>query len=666
MDSAPAQSYLREFTGRQSRDDDGDEEDDEGFSFEEDSYRATFFRTSAERGRWESDPIPHQLPLAQMRKSVPTLSPVLKTISHVRPISEPAPSTSSVLPCSVVPKTPNSSDDDFDAHNLDDIDDIHIMPSLAIDRDSSSEVDDPKTPSSPLPPSSPPLSPMSLGVSSMSRSVSPFSFAPSSPISAPSQPLLFNEISSTAEQSSSQEDRSDPKWIDVGDLSESLGGVELVGMKMQCEPSYIPEANVTTRTSTPRTATLQNENPVVITQLDTSVPTGGTRTLHVNEEVRVSDGLASSPDGDTCHPDLSHSGVMDLDLHTFAVQSEVDPLKSLPSNNTTLVEGENATTAMELNVHDNDVLENSNVSFCSNLVDGSQGEEDDNALKIKEHNGDIRKDDGINTPMLNSKATPLVLGKHKKDPTKWQEVSVKKKRRTSETTTLAHSTTQGVPKTTKKTGKRRLEEENVSDSSEMLAPKSKKQKRSESRTESHSRNHGLAVQVASSSKIITSKSPQSRKTQKPSEQLSEPVDPETAALDAEMCGMLIESMALSRASSLPLSFLCKAVMQARPSLKTEKTEKEWLQVFDRVLHNGEASRGSGVFGKVESSGKDDSDRPLEAQWFYVPELDEDQERATLIRSMMPRPAKRSETKKYKQYYWRPLEKISRWDPEDDL
>jgi hypothetical protein len=64
--------------------------------------------------------------------------------------------------------------------------------------------------------------------------------------------------------------------------------------------------------------------------------------------------------------------------------------------------------------------------------------------------------------------------------------------------------------------------------------------------------------------------------------------------------------------------------------------------------------------------KDHSDRPLEAQWFYVPERDEDQERATLIRSMMPRPGKRSETKKYKQYYYRPLGKISRWDPEDEM
>jgi lipoprotein NlpI len=64
--------------------------------------------------------------------------------------------------------------------------------------------------------------------------------------------------------------------------------------------------------------------------------------------------------------------------------------------------------------------------------------------------------------------------------------------------------------------------------------------------------------------------------------------------------------------------------------------------------------------------QDDSDHPLEAQWFYVPERDSDQERAMLIRSMMPRPGKRSETKKYKQYYYRPLEKISRWDGEDDI
>ncbi|KAJ2919968.1 hypothetical protein MD484_g492, partial [Candolleomyces efflorescens] len=136
--------------------------------------------------------------------------------------------------------------------------------------------------------------------------------------------------------------------------------------------------------------------------------------------------------------------------------------------------------------------------------------------------------------------------------------------------------------------------------------------------------------------------------------------------DSEIEGMIIECMATSRASSMPVSMLTRSVLQAHPNLKGERTEKEWRKVLCRVLVNGTAGRGSGIFGKVDSSGKDDSDRPLEAQWFYVPELDEDQDRAALIRSMMPRPGKRSVTKQYKQYYWRPLEKISKWDAEDDL
>ena len=63
--------------------------------------------------------------------------------------------------------------------------------------------------------------------------------------------------------------------------------------------------------------------------------------------------------------------------------------------------------------------------------------------------------------------------------------------------------------------------------------------------------------------------------------------------------------------------------------------------------------------------QDNANRPLEAQWFYVLGLDEDQEWATLTKAVMPRSAKRSETKKYKQY-WRPLDKVSRWDLEDEL
>lgn len=158
---------------------------------------------------------------------------------------------------------------------------------------------------------------------------------------------------------------------------------------------------------------------------------------------------------------------------------------------------------------------------------------------------------------------------------------------------------------------------------------------------------------------------------------------------AEMEGMLIETLATSRASSLPASTLYSALIAARPALKDVSStrgeklgKKEWICAIKAVLEAGRDD--SGVFDKVESvqvrllpsdrsfvqselkSMQEAADHTLEAQWFYVPEQDQDQERATLIRSMMPRPGKRSETKKCKQYYWRPLAKISRWDPEDDL
>ena len=81
-----------------------------------------------------------------------------------------------------------------------------------------------------------------------------------------------------------------------------------------------------------------------------------------------------------------------------------------------------------------------------------------------------------------------------------------------------------------------------------------------------------------------------------------PISPQaTSALHAEIRGMLIESMATSRASSLPASSLYRAVMQSRPALKAQRSEKEWLAVFELVLKEGQMD--GGVFGKVESSGK---------------------------------------------------------------
>ena len=103
-----------------------------------------------------------------------------------------------------------------------------------------------------------------------------------------------------------------------------------------------------------------------------------------------------------------------------------------------------------------------------------------------------------------------------------------------------------------------------------------------------------------------------------------PRDPNGIPLaDSEICGMIIEGMATSRASSLPISQICKIVLQSQPAMR-EKSEKEWVSVFERVLRSGSRAlsgdlacggkagkrvgkggfgKGSGVFEKVDSSYK---------------------------------------------------------------
>jgi len=72
-----------------------------------------------------------------------------------------------------------------------------------------------------------------------------------------------------------------------------------------------------------------------------------------------------------------------------------------------------------------------------------------------------------------------------------------------------------------------------------------------------------------------------------------PTDP----VHNEICGMLIETLAMSRASSLPASALYKALVQRRPTLKSERTDGEWVTVIEDVLE--EAQSQCGVF---DSSG----------------------------------------------------------------
>ena len=126
----------------------------------------------------------------------------------------------------------------------------------------------------------------------------------------------------------------------------------------------------------------------------------------------------------------------------------------------------------------------------------------------------------------------------------------------------------------------------------------------------------------------------------------------------ELCGLLIQCMALARASSMPATSLCRDLLRSNPHLAANRSRDALLDLINAVLHAHK------VFGRIDREGLDAADKPLEPQWYYIPENDWDKDRATLLREMMPK--KRNETKKHKQYYYRPVSKITRWDPEDDI
>lgn len=153
-----------------------------------------------------------------------------------------------------------------------------------------------------------------------------------------------------------------------------------------------------------------------------------------------------------------------------------------------------------------------------------------------------------------------------------------------------------VQATSKREGKRRSEDKEPDDDGSI--PRVKKQKKGDrdvaSEKQARQVSHTRSDALASTSKLHKS-------SHEPSSSKLKQQDSDTPELDAEITGMLIECMATSRASSLPISSLYKSVMECRPSLKAQRSEKEWVTVFRRVLRNGVA--GSGVFGKVESSGK---------------------------------------------------------------
>jgi len=168
----------------------------------------------------------------------------------------------------------------------------------------------------------------------------------------------------------------------------------------------------------------------------------------------------------------------------------------------------------------------------------------------------------------------------------------------------------------------------------------------ESETEEVAASSTANVKISSSGSSSTPEDSGSRKSDLP---------------DDELRGFLIEAMASSRVSSMPASVLHREIMRCHKDTLDRDyaglNKKAWISLLLDVLDS------SDVFGRLDRGGKNAIDKKHEPHWYYVPEKDDDRERAALIASMKPQ--KRSEARKYKQYYYRPVAKMSRWDDEEE-
>ncbi|EMR08830.1 hypothetical protein PNEG_02617 [Pneumocystis murina B123] len=110
--------------------------------------------------------------------------------------------------------------------------------------------------------------------------------------------------------------------------------------------------------------------------------------------------------------------------------------------------------------------------------------------------------------------------------------------------------------------------------------------------------------------------------------------PEPDSIDSSLLDSVLTTLAFSPLSAVPLSTLTCLF----PSTFLKEDVEKWL-------------RNAGQFiAEIKREGKDASGKPLENQWYYVPEKDDNEERKA---SLLPfiRPIRQSR-KIHKQYYWK--------------
>ncbi|EAS34227.3 transcription factor Tos4 [Coccidioides immitis RS] len=109
---------------------------------------------------------------------------------------------------------------------------------------------------------------------------------------------------------------------------------------------------------------------------------------------------------------------------------------------------------------------------------------------------------------------------------------------------------------------------------------------------------------------------------------------------------IINQLAFSRLSSTPFSTIVKNLpSDLIGKLSSERALVPTIAVISII----ESTR---CIGKVRREGKDAAGKPLESEYYYIPDMDQDENRKEAVVNGLRKPGLRNCRKQHKQYYWR--------------
>ncbi|EXJ69637.1 uncharacterized protein A1O5_07673 [Cladophialophora psammophila CBS 110553] len=117
-----------------------------------------------------------------------------------------------------------------------------------------------------------------------------------------------------------------------------------------------------------------------------------------------------------------------------------------------------------------------------------------------------------------------------------------------------------------------------------------------------------------------------------------PSSPKTEESEFDVRGHIINQLAFSRLSSTPLSTILSHLPREAGVLSIHEIRK--------------LIRGTACIGEVAREGKDAAGKPLESEFYYIPDEDEDEKRKEAVVNDLRKPGLRACRKQHKQYFWR--------------